>query len=220
MRGKLKTRRVLSSAILRASSSGTSASIFSRTIRLRRPVGVGVRVVALEHDVVDADAVPHVDAGVVGDEAAEDVLAEQVRRPDVGVAAGVVAVALPRVVDALEQPRHPADAALGERDLQARELVEHRREQQLGHRELRVRAEQGDRDGEVGVGRDASARRRCRSGGTAAGRRPRAAARRLSQWSLCHDGRPAACGLSVNDTALAPLAATRCTSAVLRSASQ
>ena len=47
-----------------------------------------------------------------------------------------------------------------------------------------------------------------------------AAARRLSQWSLCHDGRPEACGLSVNDTALAPFAATRCTSAVLRSASQ
>ena len=85
-----------------------------------------MRVVALEHDVVDADAVPLVDAGVVGDEAAEDVLAEQLRRPDVGVAARVVAVALPRVVDALEQPRHPADAALGQGDLQARELVEHR----------------------------------------------------------------------------------------------
>ena len=47
-----------------------------------------------------------------------------------------------------------------------------------------------------------------------------AAARRLSQWSLCHDGRPEAWGLSVNDTALAPFAATRWTSAVLRSASQ
>ena len=34
LRGKLKTRRVLSSAILRASPSGTLASIFSRTIRL------------------------------------------------------------------------------------------------------------------------------------------------------------------------------------------
>ncbi len=34
----------------------------------------------------------------------------------------------------------------------------------------------------------------------------------MSQWSLCHDGRPAAWGISVNDTALAPLAATRSTS--------
>src|SRR5687768_2354436 len=76
------------------------------------PRRVGVRVVRLEHDVVDADAVEVLDAVSVGDETTVEVLSE--------VSAGWFAnrrirpraLVLPRIVDALEYIRNPADAAL------------------------------------------------------------------------------------------------------------
>ena len=100
----------------------------------------------------DADELPLLDPGVVGDEAAEDVVAEQVGGPHVGVDAGVPAVSLPCVVDPLEHVGHPADATLRQRHAQTRELVEDGRQQQVDGGELRVHPEECDGDGEVGVG--------------------------------------------------------------------
>src|SRR5689334_6204950 len=41
-----------------------------------RPVGVRMRVVAFEHDVVDADPMPLLDTGLIGDETAVNMLAK------------------------------------------------------------------------------------------------------------------------------------------------
>src|SRR5579864_6257689 len=87
------------------------------------PVRVRVRVVRLPGDAVDPDVVAVFEAGHVIDEATPDVLTEQVRRARVEVDAGVVLVPLPRVVDALEQIGHPADAAFGQSHLQPGEPV-------------------------------------------------------------------------------------------------
>src|ERR1700761_3868206 len=106
-----------------------------------RPVGVRMRVVALEHDVVDADAVPLLDARLVGDETAVDVLPEELRGELVGVDVAPVLVPAPGVVDALPQIRHPADAAFGERDFEAGELIEHVGHQQVDGRHHRVQPE-------------------------------------------------------------------------------
>ncbi len=97
------------------------------------------------------------DPDLVVDEATEDVLREQLGGPNVFVHAGVVAVAFPHVVDALDHPGHPSDAAFRQGYPQARELVEGGGEQQFGAGEERVRAVQGDGDAEVGVRRDARA---------------------------------------------------------------
>ena len=85
-----------------------------------RPGRVGVRVVALVGDVVDADGVEVLQPVRVVEEAAVDVLAEQLARRLrhlVGDAAPA-AVLLPHHVGPLEDVRDPADLALGVGDLQ------------------------------------------------------------------------------------------------------
>ena len=82
-----------------------------------------MRKVDLQHDAVDTDGVPVVEAVFVVDEAAPEVLAEQFRRPGIEVDGLVVAVALPHEVAALKDVGHPADTPLGERYLQAGELL-------------------------------------------------------------------------------------------------
>src|SRR5215469_4185194 len=67
-----------------------------------RPVAVRVRVVAFEHDVVDADEMTAGDAGPVGDKAAEYVVFIKHRRRYIAVDVVVPAVPFPHVVDALK----------------------------------------------------------------------------------------------------------------------
>jgi hypothetical protein len=68
--------------------------------------------------------VPLLDTRLVGNEASVDVLPEQLGGELVGVDVAPVLVPAPGVVDALQQIRHPADAALGQRDLELGDLVE------------------------------------------------------------------------------------------------
>src|SRR5579875_4033549 len=82
------------------------------------PVAVRVRVVDLDADAVDADLVAVPYAVVVLDVAAPEVLPEQVGRPGVEVDGLVVAVALPHLVHALGDVGEPADAALGQHELE------------------------------------------------------------------------------------------------------
>ena len=70
-------------------------------LRRVRPGGVGVRVVALPRDVVDPDEVPQLYADRVGDEAGQEVLAENLARQLVAeVLAGPRVVHVVRAVDA------------------------------------------------------------------------------------------------------------------------
>ncbi len=81
--------------------------------RVMRPRAVLMRVVGLEHDVVEPDAVEHLDADRVLEEAAVDLAVVVGRRRLRAVELRVAppAVRLPHVVDALEQVRDPADLA-------------------------------------------------------------------------------------------------------------
>jgi len=85
-----------------------------------------VRVVALPGDGVETDYAARLDADGVVDEAGDHVLAPHLARLaalEVLVRPGVVV--LVHVVGALEEVRDPADAALGQRDLQLRVLLQH-----------------------------------------------------------------------------------------------
>ena len=89
-----------------------------------RPGAVGVWVVALPGDPVDADLVAQGDPGVVIDEAGREVAAEDVgRRQPTEVGAGPGVVMAVRVIHALEGVGNPADATLGEGDDQIGELA-------------------------------------------------------------------------------------------------
>ena len=100
-----------------------SLADFSRRARPRR---VGVRVVLLPADVVDTDVVAQLEPDRIGDEAREDVLAEDISRR-------AIAEILPRpevmhvvgAVDAIEEIGDPAGSAFGERDAHVGELLEH-----------------------------------------------------------------------------------------------
>ena len=98
------------------------------------PGGVGVRVVALEADVVDADVVAQRERRADVDRAEPEVAAQRVDRRDVGIVPAVRADrgVVEHVVDAVDQHRHPADAALGERDLDVREAGRDARPQPVG----------------------------------------------------------------------------------------
>ncbi len=88
-------------------------------------------VVALPGDGVDADAVAQLEPGRVGDVAGQDVVAEHIRRE---LAAEVVVQ--PRLVaevavGPVQIEGDPADATLGEGDLEIREPPQRRSEQQV-----------------------------------------------------------------------------------------
>ena len=90
-----------------------------------------MREVTLPQNSVQPDVVAQPDSGRVDDEAAPDVAAEQLRRPDFLVDGLPEPLALPRHVGALEHPWQPTDPAFGEHDLQIRMVVEHREKQRL-----------------------------------------------------------------------------------------
>ena len=119
------------------------------------PEAVGVRVVALPGDDVDADLVAQLQRRRVGDVAGQRVLAEHVARQLVAEVAaqpllvGVVPVA------AVEVERDPADAALGERELQVGELAQRRTPQQVLRAHRRHLGGQDDQVVDRRVGRHA-----------------------------------------------------------------
>ena len=92
-----------------------------------------MRVVALPRDHVEADVVDQLEAGRVVDEARDDVLVEDLARELVAeVLVRPRLVVLVGEVDAVEEVRDPADAALGERELQVGELAEDLRPDEVG----------------------------------------------------------------------------------------
>ena len=113
---------------------GEMAHESSRDLLRVGPGRVGVRVVGLEGDVVDADAVERLEPVAVVEEAAVD-LAVVVGRRRVRhevLHAAPRAVLAPHVVGPFEHVRQPADLAFGVRELQRREAHEHAREQEVG----------------------------------------------------------------------------------------
>src|ERR1700722_13745334 len=111
------------------------------------PVAVRVRVVDLDADAVDADLVAVLDAELVLDVTAPEVLLEQVARPGLEVDRLVVAVASPDLIHALPDVGEPADAALGEHELEARVLLQLAGEDEVGggpHQVGGVHGEGGD----------------------------------------------------------------------------
>jgi hypothetical protein len=92
----------------------------------RGPRRVGVRVVELPRDVVDADDVTQLYAHRVDDEAGEEVLAEHLARPfSAEVLARPRRVHVVGAVEALEEVRDPSGAALGERELDVGIVLDH-----------------------------------------------------------------------------------------------
>ena len=127
------------------------------------PRRVGVRVVGLERDVVDADPVERLEPVPVLEEAAEDVVVVVGGRRlghDVLHLAPRPVIA-PHVVGPLEQVGEPADLALRVGQLQRGEAHEHPREQEVGE------AGHGVVEAERGRDRD---RRVARRGGHLRGR--------------------------------------------------
>ena len=107
-----------------------------------------MRVVGLERDVVDADAVERLEPVPVAEEAAVD-LPVVVGRRRLGhevLHAAPRPVLAPHVVGAFQHVRQPTDLAFGVRELQLRELHEHAREQEVGERRHRVVEAQRRRD--------------------------------------------------------------------------
>ena len=123
-------------------------------------------------------------------------------------------------VDAVEVERDPADAALGQRDLEVGELAQRRAEQQVlrgEHRDLRrdhddvVDRRFGGQLDEVAAGADVQRTAPCS--------RRRGPASIGSQWPDRKLGKPCACGASRKLIARQPFLAMRLTSATARSTS-
>ena len=154
MRGKLKTRRALSSAILRGGVVGRVGERLREQLARVRPVAVGVRVVAFEHHVVLADEVDVRDPDVVGDEAAVDVVAEDLGRALRGLHARCRSGGVPTRSRPARAPTASSRCRPRTSRPQPREALEDPRVEQL-HRGLhRVQPEQRDRRGERATGGD------------------------------------------------------------------
>ena len=127
-----------------------------------RPGRVAVRVVALDHDVVDADDVALDERRRVLDGAEVEVAPEHLRGRSGDVVPRAVHRVVPRhVVEPVDQTRDPADAALGQADLQVGEADRDQRVEPVDGREHGV-AEEEHADGvgrRVGGGRRRGARR-------------------------------------------------------------
>src|SRR3954451_14994576 len=108
-----------------------------------RPVGVVVREVALPHQLVDADHVPGVDGDLVADDAGPELALVDLGRLLV-LLHTLVPRPRPRVVEPLDRPRHPAGAALGQRELHVRRVLECFGQEELTQGQLRVDAAQRD----------------------------------------------------------------------------
>ena len=83
-----------------------------------------MRVIGLEGDHVDPDVLVQLEGGWIRDETGERVLPEDVRRALRSEILSGPPLVLVVAVDAVHQERQPADAALGERYFEARELPE------------------------------------------------------------------------------------------------
>src|SRR6185437_1391384 len=91
-----------------------------------RPGGVDVGVVGLQQHVLGADAVDGAEGGGVLDGAEPEVPLQHLGRAELLAGPGAVHVAVPlHVVEAVQQPGHPADAPLGDDDAQVREPQRH-----------------------------------------------------------------------------------------------
>ena len=128
---------------------------------------------------------------------------------------------LHHVVEAVEEHRHPADPALGERHVQLGEAQRDARPQPVGRREharapgrawCSARAATPATSAARSSPTRCGCRRRCRS--------PRTARRNGSQWSVCTDGSARLFMLSGNVTALNPRSALRRTSSAATSGSR
>ena len=186
------------------------------------PRGVGVRVVALDTDVVDADVVAQRDrrAGCRSCRTRSCGAARRSARcrvvPAVRADRGVVE----HVVDAVDQHRHPADAALGERDLDARgsgsgcaPTASRRRRRSRSPGTGVVYSSSGAPGERAAVHDDEPL---CRHTTVSVSSHAR---RNGSQWSVCIDGSRRSTGFSGKLTALKPRSALRRTSAAAISGS-
>ena len=155
-RSSWSMRMALPRTILRTASSSRPANISVAICEGVGPRRVGVRVVGLEGDVVDADLVERREPVPVAEEAAEHLaVVVGARRFEDGVLhAGPGPVLLPHVVGPFEHVRQPPDLALAVGEAQVRELLELAAEQPVGERRHGVPERQGerDRDGRVGTG--------------------------------------------------------------------
>ena len=91
------------------------------------PSGVGVGVVALDHDVVDADAVTKRERRRVVDGAEPEVALQHLARAQVDTTPhrAPPSRVVDDVVEPVEEQRHPSDAALRHRDLELGEAHRH-----------------------------------------------------------------------------------------------
>src|SRR5580700_9890309 len=96
-----------------------------------RPRRVGMGVVALPRDVVDADPIAQQQARGVGEVAGEDVVAEGLRRELAAEVAVQPLLVVEVAVDAVEVEGDPADPALGQRDLELGETAQRGAEQEV-----------------------------------------------------------------------------------------
>ena len=113
-----------------------------------------MRKIRFPHDVVHADHVAQLDAGALVPEIDVDLALEELARPRHDALRPQVA-ALPFVIAGFEHVVHPADAGLGAHPAQAREAIEHAREDEIGD-ELRLGREPAGRSHRLSlIGREA-----------------------------------------------------------------
>src|SRR5579862_3327189 len=105
-----------------------------------RPRGLGVRIVAGPHEVVDPDVVAFAEADRILHEGPEHLAPEIEARRLLQLALGPVPVLLPQVVGVVLEEGDPADLTLDGDELQVRVALHHEAVDQLrdrlGHREL------------------------------------------------------------------------------------
>ena len=207
------------------------------------PAAVAVRVVALDHHVVDADLPDRRRTVAVVDEAPEHVVAEQVAgshvdRADVELArvdrahpgeaeAGARLqpgrVPLEHVVGPFDDRRDPSDPAFRQAEPERRVADEQPAVEPVGQRrrgQVRRQRRHDERRARRRTCTAASTTTRCACRPACPRRRTRRRPGPSTCRRSCTDGSPSAAGFSEKVTARAPFAAHRSTSATARSASQ
>ena len=155
--GWRNSRAALPPAICRSSSSGRCPRVVGQHGLGVGPGRVGVGVVALHHDVVDADPWRMRDDRGVVDGAEPEVAAQHLARAAAPRARPRLSVPdaewLEDVVDPVHQHRHPADAPLGHGHGQVGEAQGHAGPQPFGRGHEGVHREEGGEQLEGRVGR-------------------------------------------------------------------
>ena len=140
-----KRRPALPPATARSSSSGRAPHVAASTLLGVGPGRIGVRVVALHHDVVDADDVALCDGRRVVNGAEPEVAPQHLTRQEVRGPGGALAAGrrmTQDVIGPVHQHRDPADPTLGERHLEIREAKRHAGPQPFARSEEGVHGEQ------------------------------------------------------------------------------